>query len=153
MIKDIKIADIAPQRAMAIRETVSNEAIANVMGEFFGEVIGYMTSHNIQPLGPPFAYYYSYDQNTTDMEVGFPCSETKKGEGRVKATTIPGGKVVTAVHIGPYDKLVDSYNEMLRWMSEHSLKPKKEMWERYLTSPESMQDTSQHITELFWPYE
>jgi effector-binding domain-containing protein len=153
MIKDIRIVEAAPFKAMAIREVVSSGNIPNVMGEFFGEIMGYMMRNGLQPIGPPYSYYHSYDQNATDMEVGFPCVETKEGEGRVKASTIPGGMVVTAVHIGPYDKLMDSYNEILRWMSEHSLKPKVEMWERYLTSPDSTLDPSHYETELFWPYE
>ncbi|QLH75267.1 MAG: GyrI-like domain-containing protein [Methanomassiliicoccales archaeon] len=153
MIKDIRITEVPPQKAMAVREAVANDQIQSKMGEFFGEVMSYMVRNGIQPTGPPFAFYHSYDQNITDMEVGFPCDETKVGEGRVMATTVPGGKIVTATHIGPYDKLIDSYNEMLRWMSERSLRPKKEMWERYLTDPASMEDPEKYVTEMFWPYE
>ncbi|MFA5312935.1 MAG: GyrI-like domain-containing protein [Methanomassiliicoccales archaeon] len=153
MIKDIRMVEIAPINGMSVRGVVAFENIAKSVGESYGDVIGYMMRNGIQPNGPPFAFYHSYDDRSTDMEAGFPCAEVMEGEGRVKAMTLPGGKVVAAMHIGPYDKLAESYNEMLRWMSENSLKPRTEMWEVYLNSPDEVKDPSQLVTEIYWPYD
>jgi len=153
MLKDVRIVDVPPQPAMAIRETISSERVGLAMSEFLGEIIAYMNKNGMQPMGPPYAHYRSYDPKSVDMEVGFPCSVSNCGEGRVKPSSIPGGKVVKAIHIGPYGKLVESYNEVLRWMSEKSLRPKRNMWEVYLTDPDTSKDPSEYVTELYWPFE
>lgn len=67
--------------------------------------------------GPPFAMYHSFDSEKTDMEVGSPVAGPQKGKGRVKPCTMPGGRVVTAMHVGPYDKVVETDAEMQKWIA------------------------------------
>jgi effector-binding domain-containing protein len=40
-----------------------------------------------------------------DMECGLSIAMPIEGEGRIRSGKLPGGKVITAMHIGPYEAL------------------------------------------------
>ena len=136
---------------MAIREIVEVSTISEKMGQIFGELFGYLGRKGIQPRGPPFAFYHSWSEQTTDMELGVPVEGINEGEGRVKSGALPGGRVIRAMHIGPYDKLVDTYTEMEAWAKENGYELAGFAWENYLTDPQKESDTSKWMTEVFWP--
>jgi len=150
---NIKIIETKLEQGLSIREVVPNAQIGPKMGQIFGELMAYFGKSKVMITGPPFAMYHSFDQEETDMEVGFPVAEPHKGAGRIRSSTLPGGKVVTATHVGPYEKLMDTYTEMQKWMEAKGLKPKKVMWERYMNGPDTVKDPNEYITQLFWPIE
>jgi effector-binding domain-containing protein len=153
MNTEIKVIEIEPKDALTIRETVPNALIPQKMGQIFGELMAFFGKSGVMAAGPPFALYHAFDEEKVDMEVGFPVVGLRSGEGRVKPCTLPGGKVVTATHVGPYDKIVDTYMEMQKWIEQKGFRAKKEMWECYMNDPDTAKDPSEYITEVFWPIE
>jgi effector-binding domain-containing protein len=153
MKSQIKVIDIEPQSALAIREEVAITQIPSKMGQFFMELSVHFKKNGIEMTGPPFTLYHDFGKDRIDMEVGFPVSKPQAGEGRVKPCTLPGGRVVTAIHVGPYDKIEKTYGQMQQWMSEKGFRPKNMMWEKYLNDPQTVKDPEQYVTELFWPIE
>jgi effector-binding domain-containing protein len=153
MKSQIKVIDIEPQSALAIREVVPITQIPSKMGQFFMELSVHFKKNGIVMTGPPFTLYHEFGKGMIDMEVGFPVSKPQVGEGMVKPCTLPGGKVVTTIHVGPYDKIEKTYSQMQQWMSEKGVKPKNMMWEKYLNDPQTVKDPEQYVTELFWPIE
>jgi effector-binding domain-containing protein len=148
---EIKVIEMKSESALAIREVVPNAQIGSKMGQIFGELMAYFGKNKVMMTGPPFALYHDHDDEKTDMEVGFPVAGLQKGEGRVRPCSLPGGKTVTATHVGPYERVVDTYTEMHKWIQAKGYKPKKVMWERYLNGPDTVKDPSEYITEVFWP--
>ncbi len=146
-----EVIEAQPQAGLAIREKVGNAEIPAKMGEFFGEIAAYTGRKGIGLIGPPFALYHSWSDTDTDMEVGFPVASPDPGEGRVRPTTLPGGRVVTGLHFGPYDKLVETYTAMQTWIQEQGLSPASKMWETYLSDPDVEKDPAKWVTRLFWP--
>jgi effector-binding domain-containing protein len=153
MTLDIKIIETKPEQGLSIREVVTYPHIGQKMGQIFGEMMAYFGKSKVMIIGPPFAMYHSFENEKTDMEVGFPVAGPQKGDGRIKPCTLPGGKVVTATHVGPYEKLSEAYTEMQKWMAAKGLKPNKVMWERYMNDPDTVKDPSGYITQLFWPFD
>jgi effector-binding domain-containing protein len=151
MNHDFKIIELTEQPALAIRETVAVADIPAKMQEFFGELGRFIKAVNIAIAGPPFALYHSWNDRETVMEVGFPVVPGAAGEGRIQPTALPGGKAVTGMHFGPYDKLVESYNAMTAWMKANGLEAAGRMWETYLTDPDREKDPAKWVTQLFWP--
>ncbi len=50
---------------------------------------------------------------------------------------------MTGLHIGPYDKLVETYTAMQTWIREQGLSPASKMWETYLSDPAVEKDPCQ----------
>jgi len=146
-----KVVELKPQPALAIRGKLSFAEIPGKMPGFFEEICRFIEEKQIPVVGPPFAYYYAWDDKETELEVGLPVGPGVKGEGRIQPTTLPGGRVVTGTHVGPYEKLAESYGTMTEWMKAHGLTPADRMWETYLTDPDVEKDQAKHVTEMFWP--
>jgi len=58
-------------------------------------------------------------------------------------------RVVTGLHIGPYDRLAQTYAEMSAWASAHGFKPTGDMWEVYLSDPARDLDPKKWRTGVF----
>jgi effector-binding domain-containing protein len=151
MKHEFEVIELQPQAGLTIREKVANAEIPAKMGEFFGEIAGFAGRNGIPLLGPPFALYHSWNDRETEMEVGFPVPPGAIGEGRVRPMALPGGRVVTGLHIGPYDKLVDTYGAMGEWMKVQGHVPAALMWETYLSDPAVEKDPAKWITRMYWP--
>ena len=146
---EIKIMNIVPQKAIAIREKVKVKDIPQTMGQIFGELMPVVQSE-VRCIGPPFAYYDSWSDDETDMVVGFPIAGEGVTKGRIRPFELPAARAAVAMHIGPYDKLAESYREMMEWMKANGHQPAGFMWEEYLNSPDEV-SPDKLMTRLIWP--
>ena len=153
MDHEFEILDMAPQAALAVRSKVPAADIPAKMVESFAEVWTFIAEKKALVAGPPFAMYHSWSGGEIDMEVGFPVAAAVEGGGRVQPMTLPGGKVACGLHIGPYDKLVDTYNALTAWMKAQGHIPAGRMWECYLSDPQIEKDPEKWMTRMYWPVE
>ena len=69
----IEIKHIDAQKALIIKADVPTSEVGPKMGEMYGELFSYLGQNQINPVGPPFAVYYSFDpQGNTIFEAGVP---------------------------------------------------------------------------------
>lgn len=136
---------------MAIRTTCRAVEIGGILREILPEVWGYVESHELKPVGPPFTRFYSYVDGVVDLEGGIPVENTADGEGRVKPSELPGGTVATTIHTGPYEKLPEAHDALHGWMREHKKESAGSQWEFYITDPGEEPDPARWKTELIWP--
>ena len=156
MKPDIKIKEISERPTITIRESATMASIPVRIGKIYSEIITFMSKKGIAPAGAPFAYWHnmnseSMNKGLFDMECGFPVGAPVEGEGQIKASKLPGGKVATAMHIGPYETLVETYEAMQSWTKEKGYQVEDDMWEAYLTNPCEVPDKSKWMTEIFLP--
>jgi len=71
-----------------------------------------------------------------DVEIGFPVAEALPGNDEVKASSIPAGKYVAAMHRGPYTEMEPTYKEMMEWMKNNQLEATGTAYEVYYNGPE-----------------
>jgi effector-binding domain-containing protein len=114
------------------------------------EVMGYLQRQRLAPAGPPFARYHSFGEEI-DLEAGMPVSVKITGNARVKPSTLPGGDVVSGMHVGPYVELPKTHEALARWLAEHEMKCAGGPWEVYWTDPGLERDPSKWRTEIFQP--
>ena len=55
------------------------------------------------------------------------------------------------VHMGPYDKLPETYAAIERWMQKQSVKPAGSPWESYITDPAENPNPANWRTDADWP--
>ena len=80
-----------------------------------------------------------------------PVESDVKGNDLVRNSELPGGEVVSLMHVGPYDQL-DTAHEMIKtWMSEQGRESKADPWEVYITDPEEEKDSAKWETLVRWP--
>ena len=144
-----------PIKYLGITESINMEDGADVgekMGQLFGELMAYVTSHKVEMAGMPLTVYPKIDETGFDMECALPVKEAIEVEGdRITYKEFSGGKVVKGVHMGDYHQLESSHNEVNEYISNNALNVSGAPWEIYVTDPGEVTDTSQWVTHIFYP--
>jgi effector-binding domain-containing protein len=132
--------------ATAVREDVQEKVVEPVLFagyrmrgryEEIGSAIGMVArAAGRQVAGKPMALYYDPEHRTegADFEGGFPVKRRVEGTG-VDCRELPGGKAVTLVHHGPYDRLHDSYARIRQYLREKGYAPLIPSREVYIKGP------------------
>jgi len=156
MNPDIEIIEIIEQTTLTIREEAKTESVPERMGKIFSEILSFMDKKGIASTGAPFAYWHNMSSDSIskgifDMECGFPISVLVEDKGRIKRSKLPGGRVITALHIGSYETLTETYEVVMAWIRKNGYQVEENMWETYLTNPAEEPDKSKWMTRIFLP--
>jgi effector-binding domain-containing protein len=143
---------------LAMRETavvmidVAPEEIGPAVGAAIGEVEVAMRAAGVDLAGPPFARYHQFEPRIR-AEIGFPVMRPAPDVGSVVPGRLPGGRVASILHIGPYETLERSYGELTRWLAGMGLQPSGPLWEVYWSDPGEEPNPAAWRTEIFAPIE
>jgi effector-binding domain-containing protein len=151
MIETPEIIDVLAQQAAVIHVTVPRAQISEVMGPAIHEVMSAIAAQGIAPAGPIFSHHLRLDPGVFDFELGVPVTDPVAATGRVKPGRLPATRIARTVYHGPYERLGDAWGEFGEWLSTQGLTPAQDLWESYLTGPESGDDPSKWRTELNRP--
>lgn len=147
---EVKIVELEPKRALAIRETFEASKLGDKFGEIYSEIGAYMQANNIQFAGAPFGIYHAFSPESIDLEAGMPVSDSPEGEGRIHFMNTYGGKAAMTVFMGHYDKLKEAWREFAK-LVDAEYKLAGPCFEVYITDPGEEPDSSKWITELYTP--
>ena len=134
-----------------IRLTIPREEIRNVMGPGIAELMAAVAAQSITPTGPWFSHHLRMLPDIFDFEICVPVDSPVEPVGRVKAGQLPVTRVARTIYRGPYEGLGDAWGEFMGWIAAQGLTPREDLWERYLTGPESNPDPATWRTELNRP--
>lgn len=145
------VVDREPQAAAAIRAEVPMAELPSVFERGFQEVATAVAKQGLSITGPPFGFYPRMPDETVEVVVGFPVSGAVQADGEVTPFELPGGRVVSALHVGPYDRLEETYQELQGWAATEGLDLADQLWESYLSDPETQPDPETWQTAVSWP--
>ena len=149
---EFRLIDVAERPYLYVERTCSMapEEISAAMGDAFQQVYGFMQTHGIEAVNGALSVYYTYQPDSMTFRAGFFISgeDTKKAGAPVFADSTPAGKVVTFTHMGPYERLRESYAELMQYLEREGLKPGTPTWEVYLNGPDETPEEELR-TEVF----
>jgi effector-binding domain-containing protein len=148
MLDAPQVVETDEQLTAVIHLTVPRADISNVMGPAIAEVLDAIAAQGMAPTGPCFSYHHKRPSDTFDFDVGFPVGKPIAPAGRVKMGKLPAAKVVRTKYRGGYEGLGAAWGEFCAWIEAEGLEVLENLWERYLSGPESSPDPSQWSTEL-----
>lgn len=151
MTADIKLNDRPEVPTAGVRKKVRMDELTDFFSHAFTETMSVLTSQGRQPAGPPFGKYYGMPGAMVDVEAGFPVTEPVTGSGEVRPGTLPGGRIVEAVHVGPYDTMAQTYAAIEKFVAARGWTPSDVMWESYLSDPGAEPDPATWRTLISWP--
>ena len=151
MLDTPHITQAKAQQAAVIHLTVPRAKIQEVMGPAIGEVMAAIAAQGIAPAGPLFSHHLTMSPGIFDFEVGVPVSTPVAAVGRVKPGQLPATRVARAVYRGPYEGLFVAWGEFNAWVAAEGLAPGPDLWECYLSGPDSNPDPATWRTELNRP--
>jgi effector-binding domain-containing protein len=150
-VTTFRVEEIEPRAAAAVRAEVPMAEIRDVFDRAFPAVVQALAAQGVEPAGAPFGFYPRMPGETVAVVVGFPASGPVAADGEVEPFELPGGRVVTGTHVGPYEALEQTYGELVAWAQAEGLTLGEGMWESYLTDPSAEPDPATWRTQLTWP--
>lgn len=145
------VETIEPQTAAVIRAEVPMSELREVFDRGFPAVMQAAAAQGIAIIGPPFGFYPRLPGDTVAVVVGFPLAGPVVAEGDVEPFELPGGRAVTATHLGPYEALEQTYEQLMAWAQAEGLTLAEGMWESYLSDPSAEPDPNSWRTLIVWP--
>ena len=145
------VETIEAQAAAGIRSEVPMADLREVFDRGFPAVVQAVGAQGVAIAGPPFGYYPRMPAETVAVVVGFPVAGPITADGEVEPFELPGGRVVTGTHVGPYEALEKTYEELMAWTRAEGLTLAEGMWESYLSDPSAEPDPGLWRTLIVWP--
>jgi len=146
----IEVHDLHPREVAIVRIEVTVPEMPQAFGEAIGEIERRMAEAGVEVSGPPFARYLAFGPRIV-AEIGCPVWRPAPHVGRVYPGQLPGGRVATILHVGPYDGLATTYSMLERWLDETGSKAAGPMWEVYWSDPEAEPDPATWRTVIHVP--
>jgi effector-binding domain-containing protein len=123
-------------------------------GRYFGRLAKYLYRYL---AGKPFNMYYDegYKEEDADIESCFPVRDDKeiKAPEDISIRTLPGGKVVSILHKGPYDQLGRSYEKITLYLKQKNYQVTAPPREIYIKGPGFIfkGNPKNYLTEIQFP--
>ena len=150
MLENPRITSIEPQHTAVVRSTVPMDQIRDFYDTSFPAAAEVVARQDIGLRGA-VGRYLNTPSTTVDLEVGFITDGAITADGEVVPGELPGGEVVQATHVGAYDGLGSSWQELFEWVTGQGHQIGESMWEVYVTEPTPEGDPDTMRTDLFWP--
>lgn len=147
---EFELRQTVEQHTAAIRMTRPMTGIGAAMAEAFPKVYHAVLSSGVEPAGEPLARYLDMNEEATTFECAIPVPGPFTAAGEVRPSTVGGGEVAFAVHVGAYDTISQTWEALMAWVVEQGRTPAGPFWERYVDDPLEV-DTAQLRTELYIP--
>ena len=91
------------------------------------------------------------DESTFDLRVGWPVATDAEPPAPIERYTIKAGEAAVHEYVGDYSGLSSTWRRFYEALQTQGIEPKGEPRECYETSPEEVNDPSEHRTLLVWP--
>ena len=131
----IELVEQMPQQVALVHGHVENSEYDDFLAGAFEEVRALLAAQHMAPAGPPFARYRATGVGM-EVDAGFPVDGEVRAWGRVTVSTLPGGPVVSAPHVGDHDTVGFTYETLQEWLAGNDFIPAGDPWEAYPERPE-----------------
>ena len=150
----VEVKEVPESHVVWLGTQTPIQQMGKTMGRVFGEIFRYLGPKGINPTGPPVAVYYSSpDSDPVDFEVCVPVPSGVTGEGKVKAKTLPGGRMASLIYVGPYREIGFAYSILTQWIEKSEYSPAGPCREVYLKGPQETSNPEEYRTEILKPIE
>jgi effector-binding domain-containing protein len=146
----VDIVQVRPQLVASVREIIHRDRMTESLGRIFQAVGGVIASQRVAATGPRFARWHSFGE-VVDLEAGLPVARQVVPEDAVVPSSLPGGPMAHAIHMGMYEGLEAVYEAISSWLQRSGRQPGEGPWESYTTDPLAEADPERWRTDIYWP--
>jgi effector-binding domain-containing protein len=147
MTYEIVAADLQEQQVACVHGRILHAELPAFLAAAYSKVPAASAQQGLRLSGPPYARYRFEKDGILDVEAGFPISGAMSRTGDVGPGTLPGGHVLTTVHVGAYDEAGDAYDALEAHLSENGYESAGAAWGCYLDGP----DVPEPRTKVYKP--
>jgi effector-binding domain-containing protein len=128
------------------------EMIGEAMGNAYGQIMAFMEKEGIEMAGVPICIMQSYDEQSASMICGIPTADlVEVNSDPIMNGMTYEGLAIKTIYKGDYALMEGTHNDMVAYADYYNFEINGNPWEVYVTDPMSVPDTSQWITEIYYP--
>jgi effector-binding domain-containing protein len=155
MTEEITLVDVPAQKVLGMTRTGDYHRIP----ELITTIYDHIASHQVTITGPPVFICHetspeevkaAMEQQNARVEVAWPVSGQVAETEEIRSYDLPGGRMVHAVHKGPYETCEPTYLRVFAWIAEKGLSISGPVREVYTNDP-GMVQPGELITEIYIP--
>ncbi len=132
---DVLIKDEPDELVASIRRRVNFAKVGDTIPDGFRRLW-----ECVEPVGHgegmPGMVIYQMDGGVADIEMFVPVARPFDPSDEITVTTLPGGRMATTTHVGPYDGSGAAYAALGEWITEHGHHVVGPPREYYLNDPQ-----------------
>ena len=150
-INSVKVEKVVIDKTwvLSIRDTINQMEMTNIHGKMYGQISQFMEENEIDMADSPIVIYHFWSDSIIDIEAGIPIQDSLPIiHSSIKVSKLNAGNVVTAVHYGPYERLVETYDGINEWMRKNKVTVIGPPWEQYITDPATEPDPDKWQTAV-----
>ena len=142
----VRMTSVQPSPTAVVRATTTWPEFPSLWRQMLDEVWRFLRD------APPAVRKHGhnvmlYKDDLPTVEVGVQVNGSFESRGSVVPSALPGGRVVTATHPGPIDKLGETHDAIHMWCAERGLEISRVRWEVY---GDPSPDTGHFDVDVFW---
>jgi effector-binding domain-containing protein len=141
---NVQLVQVMPQLTGVVQCQAKAADLSTVVPQLCGEVWSFFRASQLPRPGRHLALYLD---DVMNIEVGAEVSQPFAGNGRVVCSAMPTGRVATAAHYGPYNKLGEAHDAVRNWATQNGHALAGICWEIY---GHWNDDPAQLRTDVFW---
>lgn len=129
---------------------IALDKIGPFFGQSYGKIGAALSKAKVQPLMPPKALYFKYDEQakTCDVAAVIEVANGSKVTG-IEKFEFPPSKVLHIAYYGSYEKSANAHYAMDAYMKEKNL-VQGAVLEEYVTDPMMEKDTAKWLTNIYY---
>jgi effector-binding domain-containing protein len=134
MATDVSVQVVQPRLLAAVRRQVRIPEIAGAWKPALDKVWEFLKQHHgLRTDGHNVFYYHHPADMQLPMDVDFGVQVTRSFEraGEVFCSETPAGKVASALHAGPYERLGETHQAIHAWAASNKIRFAGKSWEIY----------------------
>jgi effector-binding domain-containing protein len=134
MAIDVAVQTVSARTLAAVRRRVGIGQIGTAWRSALDQVWQFLSQHpGLRSDGHNIFLYHHPASRGEAMDVDFGVQVTRSfaQEGEVSATETPIGKVATALHVGPYERLGETHDAIHAWAAANKVTFAGKSWEIY----------------------
>ncbi len=148
------VKETSPLRVISKREIGTYEATINkLIGEIMGQIFHPRNQkERVAITGPPMYICHdkSYKESDIDIEMAVPITGRISVDPDFEVKNLPAGKVIFAIHTGPYRNIAETYNKIFEYAVRNNFEIQGLTRELYITNPREKAE-NELITEVQLP--
>jgi len=154
---EVQIKEVPDQPLLSLSVHAAYGTFGQAIRSAFGALVTFATVTGAYAPGqPPLVIIHQYTpeeykEGGTAFEVCLPTLRLGEGKQSIVSTLLPGGKVASVVHVGPYHELELIYPMLGAWIEEHGYVITGPPRNLILTNHALVSDPVGYQTEVQWP--
>ena len=148
-VDEVSVSQSPPRRVLSRHVTVDEADLPSTLGTTFAEIYGHLGRAHVEPDGPPFVVYHDSSEPGVrwDIDICAPIAKAVEPPPDLEYSELPGGRVCSLLHAGPYSTLGEAYAQIQRYIEQHRLTRAGPPREFYLSEAEVPPDETMTLIE------